>query len=314
MRTYIFEGTVTALTSVAHNGGEQNGITSQLRREKFVQPDGRVVKVPVVSGNSIRGIIRDAGMLSMLRQLGYGVDEATGQVVGLPLNSFYFLFSGGSLTSTGATGLDIDAFRKMKKLIPLIGVFGGAAGNTIMPGKLKVGKLIPICKETAHLLPNSIEGKENLESIWEYCQTEMYTRRDDAKNDRLLPVLQALNEPGSDDSKKPAPASGPQQMMYRIETLAAGTRFYWKVVLEDVIDVEFEAFLNALLEFSRKPNVGGKSAVGHGEISIKMGKWIEIDSRMKVQGQEVDVPLMQKYTEHLQVHSAEIRAFLNAFE
>lgn len=319
MRTYLFEGVVTAISSIAHNGGEQNGITSQLRREKFVQPGGRVVKVPVVSGNAIRGIIRDAGMFHMLRSIGYGVNEETGEVNGLPLPAFYFLFSGGSLVSTGTAGVDIDRFREMKKIVPLVGVFGGAAGNAIIPGKLKVGKLIPICLETAHLLPEkAVSG--NLESIWEYCQTEMYTRRDDAKNDRLLPMLQRkhIGKQGglfADDNVDVETKSGsPQQMMYRVETLAAGTRFYWKVTLEDVTDVEFEAFISCLLEFSRRPHLGGKSAVGHGEVSVKMDNWIEIDSRLHLDGREVDTPLMEKYTAHLRDHGADIQAFLNAFE
>ena len=54
MKTYILEGIVTALSSISHNGGEKNGIVTQLRREKFVQPNGKVIEVPVISGNSIR--------------------------------------------------------------------------------------------------------------------------------------------------------------------------------------------------------------------------------------------------------------------
>lgn len=184
------EGIVTALSSITHNGGDRNGITTQLRREKFVQPNGKPADVPVISGNSVRGILRDRGMFQMLRMLGYGTNPETGEVKGLPLQSFYFLFSGGSLVSTGDGGLNINHFRQMRTLIPLIGLFGGAAGNVIMPGKLKMGKLLPICAETKHLVPERFIGETQPESIWEYCQTEMYTRRDDAKNDRLLPVLE----------------------------------------------------------------------------------------------------------------------------
>ena len=55
MKTIILEGVATALSSISHNGGERNGTTVQLRRENFVQPKGNVVKIPVVSGNSIKG-------------------------------------------------------------------------------------------------------------------------------------------------------------------------------------------------------------------------------------------------------------------
>ena len=308
MRTYILEGTVTALSSITHNGGERNGITTQLRREKVVQPNGKPTEVPVISGNSVRGILRDMGMYQMLRMLGYGVNEETGEVKGLPLQSFYFLFSGGALVSTGDGGLDVKHYREMRKLIPLIGLFGGAAGNTIMPGKLKVGKLIPICRETKHLIPTRFVENEP-ESVWELCQTEMYTRRDDAKNDRLLPVLEQKQLEAGTDTPKEAKAA-PQHMMYNIETLAAGTTFYWKLTLEDVTDVEFEAFLSTLLEFSKNPHIGGKSGTGHGEIAIHIEKWVEIDSRMNLNGTELDVKLGSRYKQHIEDNGEGIRKFL----
>lgn len=308
MRTYILEGIVTALSSISHNGGERNGTVTQLRREKFVQTNGKVAKVPVISGNAIRGILRDKGMFSMLRQLGYGVNEETGSVQGLTLNAFYFLFSGGALTSTGDGHLDISHFRSMRETIPLIGLFGGAAGNIIMPGKLKIGKLLPICNETAHLLPERFLP-ETTQTIWEYCQTEMYTRRDDEKNDRVRMMI-AAPEQNEVETLPETKKSAPQQMKYDIETLAAGTQFFWKIILEDVTDIEFEAFLSTLLEFSKSPNIGGKGGVGHGEISIKLDKWIEIDSRLNLNGTELDVKLGNKYKDHLSKNGPGIREFL----
>jgi len=310
MKSYILEGVVTALSSISHNGGERNGTITQLRREKFVQPNGRVAKVPVVSGNAIRGILRDKGMFSMLHQLGYGVNEETGEVSGLSLNAFYFLFSGGALTSTGTEGLDIAHFRNMREAIPLIGLFGGAAGNVIMPGKMKIGKLLPICTETAHLIPERFHP-EVVETIWEYCQTEMYTRRDDEKNDRVrMLISKPAIEAGSDKPAETEKKAAPQQMKYDIETLAAGTQFYWKIVLEDVSEVEFEAFLGTILEFSKSPTVGGKAGVGHGEISIKLDKWVEVDSRVNLQGTELDVKLGTKYRDHLKQYGDGIRKYL----
>lgn len=313
MRTICFEGVATAITSIIHNGGEQNGLATMLRREKFVQPDGKVKDVPVISGNSIRGILRDIGMYDMLRKLGYGVQE-DGSVKGLPLSAFYFLFSGGALSSTGEAGINIEKFRKMKELIPLIGLFGGAVGNAIMPGKLKVGKLIPICKETTHLLPEKIRNPD-AESIWDYCQTEMYTRKDDEKNDKVrLMIDEKVRAQLTAGTAKTeiTKAATPQQMMFRVESLAAGTQFYWRIILEDATDIEFEALVNVLLQFSKAPYLGGRSAVGHGEISIKMDKWIEVDSRTNTQGKEVGLPLLQQYFKHLQEKKQDIVDLLSS--
>lgn len=318
MRTLLFEGVITALSSITHNGGERNGTVTQLRREKFISPTGEVHEVPIISGNAIRGILRDKGMFDLCMKLGYGVNEETGEIKGLPKQAFYFLFSGGALVSNGASALDVGYFRELKKLIPLVSIFGGAMGNSIMPGKLKIGKMIPICEETKHLIPNRfVEGK-SFSTIWDYCQVEMFTRRDDAKNDKYLPLIKGktqLTQGGLIGDTAPAVAKEekkevPQQMMYNVETLAAGTQFFLDITLEDVDDIEFESFLNALLVFSRTPYLGGKSATGHGKIQMKFNDWIEIDSRVKPEGNAVDVKLGEKYRKHVEDNAKEIRKLL----
>jgi CRISPR type IV-associated protein Csf2 len=313
-KAYQFEGVVTALSSISHNGGQSLGITAKLRREKFVLLDGTAEEIPVISGNGLRGMLRDRGMLHMCKTLGYGVDEETGEVWGLTLPAFYFLFSGGTLTSEGGKAIDIDRARELRGLIPLVGVFGGAVGNMILPGKVSIGKMIPICAETAHLLPQRFVP-ENPQSIWEYLQEEMYTRKDDEKNEHLRAVLEPGEAPkqlsGKTDKRDPEESTGQhQQMMYYVETFAAGTPFYWRIVLDDVSDVEFEAFLTALVEWSKRPHIGGKSNVGLGHVSVKFDRWLEIDSRTNVKGTEIDVPLGKKYQSHLRDNAEGIRSCL----
>jgi CRISPR type IV-associated protein Csf2 len=321
MTTRIFEGVMTALSSISHNGGQSFGINSKLRREKFVQPDGSVEEIPVISGNGLRGLLRDRGMLHMCRALGYGVSDADGSVTGLSLGAFYFLFSGGSLSSGGGKAIDIDQAREIRNLIPLVGVFGGALGNMILPGKIKVGKAIPICAETSHLLPESFR-RENVPSIWDYLQEEMYTRKDDEKNEHLRAVISPRVRgllDGARAEKAQRPANEPQddtgqhqQMMYYVETFAAGTPFYWKVCLDDATDLEFEALLTTLVEWSRLPYIGGKSGTGMGEVAVKFDRWLEVDSRATVEGREVAAPAGSIYARHLADHGADIRTFLGA--
>lgn len=326
MRTYVFEGVVTALTSISHIG-DSHGVNAKLRREKFVQPDGTVEEIPVISGNSLRGILRDRGMLHMLKQLGYGVNDETGEVAGLSLPAFYFLFSGGALTKDAGRGIDVDEARKWRSMIPLVALFGGAMGNQIMPGQVKVGKLIPICQETRHLIPERfVDGMGDV-SIWDLCQEEAYTRRDDEKNEKLrqliAPEVRALLE-ASAASKREKARSGDadpvgetgqkQQMRYFVETLASGTRLYWDLTLDDVTDLEFDAFCVTLAEFSRFPFIGGKSGVGHGKVSVHFDKWIEIDPRMSPGGKELDFTLGTRYQAHLQEHGDDIRKLIDSLE
>jgi len=321
MHTYVFEGTMTALTSISHIGNSY-GISAKLRREKVVQPDGTVEEVPIISGNSLRGLLRDRGMLHMLRQLGYGVDEATGEVRGLSLAAFYFLFSGGALTSTGARGLDIDEARRWRNLIPLVSLFGGAMGNQIMPGKIKIGKAIPICRETAHILPERFAQGE-LQSIWDMCQEEAYTRRDDEKSEKLrqliAPQVRALleakaateREKRGTDEDVAGKTGQKQQMRYYVETISAGTQLFWDITMDDVADLEFEAFVVTLAEFGRIPYIGGKSGVGLGKVEICFDKWIEINPRLAPEGREISAPLGSRYMDHLHEHGEEIRELIN---
>ena len=316
METYKFRGIVTALSSITHNGGQSFGTEAKLRREKFMQPDGTVEEVPVLSGNGIRGKLRDVGMIHMLRALGYGEN---GKGTNLP--SFHFLLSGGSLTSNGGKAINIADARKLTELIPLVGIFGGGEGNKLLPGILKCGKMIPICAETRHLLP--AEHAETTVSCWDFTQTEMYTRRDDSKDDRKRRVLDAESVKRLEAAEDAKQAKGAKdvaekndgstaQMMYHVETLAAGTRFYWEVVLDDPTPLEYEAFMTCLAQFSQMPYVGGKSSVGLGEIKVDFRNWIKIDSR-NVTGTEVGMPAGALYAKHLESRGKEIRAALEAF-
>ena len=322
MKTLIFEGTMTALTSISHIGNT-HGIYSKLRREKVVQQDGTVEEVPIISGNSIRGILRDRGMLHMLQCIGYGVNQETGEVLGLSLPAFYFLFSGGALTSTGSRGIDVDEARRWRSLIPLVALFGGAMGNSIMPGKAKIGKGIPICTETSHLIPERFVNGAQIESVWELTQEEAYTRRDDEKNERLrqliAPETRALIEAKARDEREKRGTDKDvrtkdeqkQQMRYFCETLAAGTRLFWEITLDDVTDLEFEAFCVTLAEFARFPYIGGKSGVGHGKINIEFDDWIEINPRVSKDGKAVGHSLGSLYKEHLEQNAESIRELIN---
>ena len=308
--TYELSGVMTALSSIIHSGGQSFGITTKLRREKFVQPDGSVEEVPVISGNGLRGRLRDLGMLHFCRALGYGVHEDTGRVDGLSLPAFYFLFSGGALSaSDGGKAVDLAYARTLRELIPLVGVFGGAIGNQILPGKLIIDKAYPICAETSHLLP---EPHRSTASIWGYLQEEMYTRKDDEKNEHLRPLLAGDTQRAllAGASSQALTEAGPQQMMYYVESFAAGTRFYWRVLLTDTTTIEFEAFLAALIAFSRVPYVGGRSAAGLGHVAFEANQWRRIDSRVSPQGDVVDVPIGTRYLAHLQEHGAAIRQVL----
>jgi CRISPR type IV-associated protein Csf2 len=321
---YQYEGIVRALSSISHIG-ETLGVSAKLRREKLVTPHG-IEEVPVISGNSVRGTLRDAGMVYMCRKLGYGINEETGEVLGLSLPAFHFLFSGGALKKVGDRALDVDAARELRSLIPLVSIFGGAMTNQIMEGKLIVGKLYPICQETAHLLGERFVSNGELPSVWELLQEEAYTRRDDEKVERLrqliAPEVRALLEAEAASKREKARTGNEldrevgqhQQMRYYVETFAAGTQFYWSLGLYDVTDLEWEAFLSCLVEFAKRPYIGGMSRIGMGKVQVHFDKWVEIDPRISVQGREVAMPAGAAYHQHLSERGERIRSLLDALQ
>ena len=263
MKTYILEGTCTALSSISHNGGEKNGTIVQLRREKFVQPNGSVVEIPVISGNSIRGKLRDLAAIDILT-------KKDGVKVQVDADSFNLLFSGGSLESVGGKNLDIEKVRQLRKDIPMISVLGCSIGNIILPGKVDIGKMIPICKETLHLIPEKFYVTEDVKSIWDYCQIEMNTRRDDTKDENKREFIKP--EYLTDQLKG-------GQMMYYVETLVTGTRFYWKICLRDTNEIETGAFLSLLQSWaSQSSQIGGNGRVGLGKLKVELTETSVVDS------------------------------------
>ena len=310
MKTYLFQGTITLLSSLSHIG-ETHGINSLFHREKFVTADGNIKDIPTVTGNGLRGLLRDRGMMHLIKMLGYGDGK------GLGLESFYFLFSGGSLSSKGGSGkIDVDTARRWRELIPLVSLFGGAMGNQIMPGKMSVGKGIPICSELSHVVPEQFLNGHTT-SVRTMMQFEPYTRRDDAKNDNMRylidnKVLNLLDDKQRGTNRFDAieETGQKQQMRYFVETMAAGSKLFWEITLQDVTDVEFDAFAVTLAQFGKYPFIGGKSNVGHGKVRIEFENWIELNTNMERHGKEVGLPLGQHYLQHIEKNADEIRRLI----
>lgn len=241
MKNINFEGVVELLSSLSHIG-EVVGTDSLLRTERIIQESGAIEDVFVYSGNAFRGALRDCGVLYFLNHL---------EITSMPLKTFYFLFSGGTLES--GSGLLIDEAIRLRKLVPLISVFGGAWGNQILQGKLRMGKMYPLCKECERILPAKYHDR--LVESWRlWTAEEEYTRTDDAKNVELRPLIE--NYETKDQ---------PHQMRYAVQVMCAGSTFWHEMQLIHVNELEIGAFVSALEQFSIDCHLGGKAAVGFGK-------------------------------------------------
>lgn len=198
-------------------------------------------RLPVITGNSIRGQIRDAGAAELLNRIGCMVDKET----------FHVLFSGGNVS--GAMKDDVGRAKAVREAFPLISVLGGALGTMIMTGKLICGFAYPVCKETRDLI-----GCESDRSWRELIDEIEFTRTDDAKNDKLAARIT--------DVMAETTGTASQQMRYAVQYMAAGTQFVQKMqLLPGTTALEIGALLCAIRKWwEDAPRLGGMSGKGFG--------------------------------------------------
>lgn len=264
MRSYVWEGTATATSSISH-GGDVLGTTTYLRREAFLTPDGRI-DVPVLSGNGVRGILRDHGAMLLWNQLG---------CPRLPVPVMHALWSGGALVKAKTTPLSGQRLADLRRMVAHLGVFGAAGGGRIIDGVLTVGKLVPICAQTAHLLPDHLREPSSgatLPDLWDLLQIERYSR---VPNAARYPDVLTVPEPADRADPvagAPDPGDGVDDplMRYGNETFIAGTRFHVRFGLRFATGDEHDFFTDVLAAFTAAGTVGGRTSRGHGHVRFDL--------------------------------------------
>lgn len=253
-----WEGIATATSSIVH-GSQVLGTITYLRREKFLLPDGSIEEIPVLSGNAWRGLLRDIAADIWWDRVGKPK---------LTLPVVHALWSGGALVKISGpvlTGLRLAALRKA---VPVVGIFGTAGGGRIIDGCLQVGKMIPICIETVHLLPKEIINGIKLNSIWDITQIEHYSKVPSIDQDKVL-------ERVTDEKMDP--------MRFGVETFIAGTQFYTWCSLTWPTEGELGFFREVLKDYSSRTIIGGMSRAGHGRINLDLNETIN-----SVQKEDID--------------------------
>jgi CRISPR type IV-associated protein Csf2 len=256
--TLSWDLALTATSSISHSGVTR-GTTTLFRRETVIQPDGRAVEVPIVSGNSFRGRLRRIGEELLRDTLRYEGE--------LALSAAHALRGGGSLAKTSGDPLSGRRLHTLRALIPHVGVFGCAAGGRIIDGCLQVGKVVPHLRETAHILDHP---RSDLSSF-STAQIETYMRHDDTDSHAFTdvtthrvdvdptgqPRLEQLPDHDTDTS---------QLMQFHVETLPAGAELSSWLRLERATDLEVAFFTDVLEAFTAYGRLGGRAAIGHGHV------------------------------------------------
>lgn len=217
-------------------------------------------RLPIITGNSVRGILRDYGAIYLLDIMQSKVDKEI----------FNILFSGGNLNGTLKN--DVAKAKAVRENIPFISLFGGGLGDMIMSGKIFVGNLYPLTEETYEML-----GEEYTDISWRNLIDEMsFTRTDDGKNDTLTEYMI--------DPTEETKAKASTQMRFTVQYMAVGTEFVQDIhIMDNATDLEKGAFFTAVKKWwDTLPRLGGMSAKGFGMfdavsdfgISMKNGELI----------------------------------------
>lgn len=238
--------TVYTLKQPMSHIGESESTVSFLNTIRIVA-DGKVNEVFALTGNAIRGTLRDCAARNLLDMLG----------IKLKKKEFNILFSGGNISGTLST--DIDQAKAYRELLPIISIFGAGVGNQILSGKMTQSFALPVCKETVQIVPDIIGiDKSMFQSSWKQMTgTINFTRFDDSKNVKYHKYL----DDGEDNTDKDSAST---QMRYEVEYMVPGTQLYHIINLCTDDQIEIGAFVSALQEFAKSPILGGMGGKGFG--------------------------------------------------
>lgn len=287
-------GLFTLRSPLSHIG-ESLSTTSYLVQEPILQPSGVLAEVFCYSGNAWRGQLRDLCATYMLERIG---------APQVSLDTFHLLFSGGRIG--GDQIVDLERVKLWRRSVPMLAVFGGGVGNQILPGKIRVANSYPLCVEALPVLPSQHHEKAKTMSYRGMTFEKSFSRKDDAKDERLTsyladpntlqltgdapsrPTRRRLRTSGAaaakpEDAGAEAPGGtvereGPaDQMRMTCELVAGGVQLATEIDCLDVTDVELGVLVSGLHLFSRSPHIGGQASRGYGRVILDY-RIVDLDS------------------------------------
>jgi len=263
-----------------HHGAGSDGNRQILRKQVAVDPTtGRRYRVPFISGNSLKHMIRAGAARFALHAM--GVEPGT-----LGKGEIHLLFSGGALSGGGAT-VPLKQIRELERLFPAISMCGYSAGNNMTSSKLSCDHTHLVCAENAWRVPESLRGHAHTElRVGELIHDDFGTRheptRADATARRLLKGEDAerdldLLAAAASKSKKAKKANDTAQMLYTFETVIPGAVWYGGLYYDDITGHELAALKSGLAMATRgsdpdgklRLHMGAKSSIGFGRISAQ---------------------------------------------
>ena len=318
-----FSFVLEAQTPLAHH--EENiGNQAIFMRRKVRQPDGRFVRVPYITGDSMRHGLREAGAYAFLDAAGLLDEQALGEA------ALRLLFAGGMVTGRGDAGIvNMDRYRELCTLCPPLKLLGGCCDNRTISGQLDVDEATLICAEQAHKMPPQIvewlNGRES-PSFREHLEVVQRVRMDPllnpTKRELLLPDAQvevgkrltSSEKAHSDDDAVGRDDTKSSMLPRTFERLAEGSLFWWRVTCHCTSELDVDTFMVLVGSFLARAQVGGKRGTGHGRLRC-LKAWDIAIQRPAEQCTAVDPAALggrvgTLFREHVATHKEQIKTWL----
>ena len=249
--------------------------------------DATVYQVPIISGNSARGIIRRLLVDFSLDELGIKMSDIFDNSA--IEKKIIYLFRNGGLTPRGISTekSKIGTYAKIKQ-IPWLRLLGGTYNGHHFAGCLNEGFIIPICDVTATYCKKYLWTDEQrqtpiptLDSLMSESNVIRYTRRSSEDSG------EAVEEVVDEESNKEA-------MIFGTKVLPTGTCFiqhniYANHEEDEGASLAFDAAMSLFVNYGI---VGGVAGRGHGRMLI--------DSNVNLSD------ALKKYSDYLKKHKDSI--------
>lgn len=255
---------------------ETIGNISKLKQMRVIYK-GKPVSVPALSGNSFRGQLRDI----LADELCSHLSNRGERRLRFDHNETYtILYSGGALSERSTGGSLLNSFAEH---LPSMRLMGAAFGNIMLPSKLAMTHIVPCAEETQEILQGMCGTLENglvpVRKEWPSARNLLFnagplTRKDDTKDQTrqrfVDPEMFPQPEPQS-DADDDEESNDPQQMIYYIECIPAGTWLLQQLYSKFPLDqLELGCLFNGLNAFLRQPTLGGRSSAGYGQVRVQL--------------------------------------------
>lgn len=320
-----YEFLARAIDPIAHHS-ESISNMSVFMRKRMQMPNGRVLDVPYITGDSIRHRAREASVYATLDAAGFLDDPRLSE------GALRLLFAGGMVTPKGdASVINLDSYRELVHLFPPLALLGGCVDNRPLPGQLIVDEGNLVCEETIHTAPEWIHTwleteKIELQSHRRLIEEVMRVRFDptlvpekqkllteDARmkvNQRLLASGKAHDDSDTAEAEREKSTNMPRSF----ERIIQGSLLWFGIEARTYTPLEADAFDYTVACLLNNFRLGGKHATGHGTVKFVKGSRIHFKPTAG-DFENMETGLAGKvgtlYKAHVQANKEQLRTWLD---